>query len=135
MEKYNDSSSPSHDASEFENAALLNTNYMKQEKQRQRNYIYLTLFNLFIFTLSMLSVICAVMSQKDTSSFSAAKLMDQFGLTSPAMHEIEYSRVKFTLPSPLNSSKYVGITDDVENAWMDVAYRKPLSPLPQLDPP
>jgi hypothetical protein len=39
------------------------------------------------------------------------------------MHEIEYSPVKFELPNPLNSSKYVGITDDVENAWMDVAYR------------
>jgi hypothetical protein len=39
--------------------------------------------------------------------------------------------VKFQLPNPLNSSKYVGITDDVENAWMDVAYRKFLpSPLP-----
>ena len=40
------------------------------------------------------------------------------------MHEVEYEHVKFELPNPLNSSKYVGITDDVENAWMDVAYRK-----------
>jgi hypothetical protein len=46
------------------------------------------------------------------------------------MHEIEYSPVKFELPNPLNSSKYVGITDDVENAWMDVAYRT--SPFPIL---
>jgi hypothetical protein len=38
------------------------------------------------------------------------------------MHEVSYSRVKFELPNPLNSSKYVGITDDVENAWMDIAY-------------
>jgi ABC-type transport system involved in multi-copper enzyme maturation permease subunit len=134
MEKYNDSTSPSQESSDFENASLLNTNYMKQESQRRRNYVYLTLFNLFIFTLSMLSIICAVMSQKDTSSASAAKLMDQFGLTSPAMHEIEYSRVKFELASPLNSSKYVGITDDVENAWMDVAYRN-LPLLPHLSHP
>lgn len=42
--------------------------------------VYLTLFNLFLFTLSMLSLICAVMSQKDSSGNSVAKLMDQFGL-------------------------------------------------------
>jgi hypothetical protein len=83
MEKYNDATSPSQDASDFENASLLNTNYVKQETQRRRNYIYLTLFNLFIFTLSMLSLICAVMSQKDSSSYSAAKLMDQFGIFCP----------------------------------------------------
>jgi hypothetical protein len=40
------------------------------------------------------------------------------------MHEVEYSETRFSLASPLNSSKYVGITDDVENAWMDIAYRK-----------
>jgi hypothetical protein len=79
MEKYADSTSPSQDASDYENAALLNANFTKQETQRRRNYVYLTLFNLFIFTLSMLSLICAVMSQKD-SSYSAAKLMDQFGV-------------------------------------------------------
>jgi hypothetical protein len=45
------------------------------------------------------------------------------------MHEVEYEPVKFQLSNPLNSSKYVGITDDVENAWMDVAYRTPISPL------
>lgn len=39
------------------------------------------------------------------------------------MHVVEYEEVKFELANPLNSSKYVGITDDVENAWMDVAYR------------
>lgn len=44
------------------------------------------------------------------------------------MHEVTYSRVKFSLPKPLNSSKYVGTTDDVENAWMDIAYRTSLSP-------
>jgi hypothetical protein len=80
MEKYADSTSPSQDASDFENAALLNANYQKQEGQRRRNYVYLTLFNLFIFTLSMLSLICAVMSQKDVSGYSAAKLMDQFDI-------------------------------------------------------
>lgn len=124
MEKYNDSpSSPSHPASDFEDAALLNSQHTKREEsQRRQNYIYLTLFNLFIFTLSMLSLICAVMSQKDTSSYSTAKLMDQFGMHSPAINEITYSKTKFQLPNPLNSSKYVGITDDVENAWMDIAY-------------
>jgi hypothetical protein len=141
MEKYNDSPSTSQGSSDFENASLLNTNYMKQETQRRRNYVWLTLANLFVFTLSMLSLICAVMSQKDTSAYGAAKLMDQFGIfcaskspfpsaridtltcnPAPAMHEVEYSETRFSLANPLNSSKYVGITDDVENAWMDVAY-------------
>jgi hypothetical protein len=90
MEKYTDSTSPSQDGADFENAALLNTNYMKQETQRRRNYLYVTLFNLFIFTLSMLSMICAVMSQKDTSSYSAAKLMDQFGIF--CMHKTDSSQ-------------------------------------------
>jgi hypothetical protein len=141
MEKYNDSPSSKGDSTDFEDAALLNIQYQKQETQRRHNYVYLTLFNLFIFTLSMLSLICAVMSQKNISGYDAAMLMDQFEIfckqdiasqpvpdtnthPAPAMHEVEYSHVKFELPNPLNSSKYVGITDDVENAWMDIAYRE-----------
>jgi hypothetical protein len=81
MEKYNDTpSSPNHDDPDFEKSSLLNTHYIKQDAQRRKNYIYLTLFNLFIFTLSMLSLICAVMSQKDSSDHAAAKLMDDFGI-------------------------------------------------------
>ncbi|KAF2821179.1 hypothetical protein CC86DRAFT_411477 [Ophiobolus disseminans] len=139
MEKYNDSASSQDDSSDFENTALLNTQYLKQEIQRRRNYVYLTLFNLFIFTLSMLSLICAVMSQKDISAYDAAKLMGQFDIYSPAIHEVAYSRQKFHLASPLNSSKYVGITDDVENAWMDIAYLPdqiiPASSFPKLNKP
>ncbi|KAF1850790.1 uncharacterized protein K460DRAFT_361559, partial [Cucurbitaria berberidis CBS 394.84] len=120
MEKYADSESSSQ--SDQENAAFLNTLYQKQESQRRRNYAYLTLFNLFLFTLSMLSLITAVMTQKDDSGHSTAKLMDKFGIFSPAMHIVEYKQEQFKLPNPLNSSKYVGITDDVENAWMDIAY-------------
>lgn len=131
MEKYTDSDS--------ENTAFLNAHIQKQESQRRRSYVYLTLFNLFLFTLSMLSLICAVMSQKDDSGHSAAKLMDQYGIFSPAMHVVEYEHVKFELPNPLNSSKYVGITDDVENAWMDVAYLPDqmvsLSDFPKLQMP
>ncbi|KAF1832046.1 hypothetical protein BDW02DRAFT_632368 [Decorospora gaudefroyi] len=120
MEKYTDSSTSQPDS---ENAAFLPPQYQTEDPQRRRkNYVYLTLFNLFLFTLSMLSLICAVMSQKDTSGHSAAKLMDQFGIFSPAMHIVEYEHTTFSLPHPLNSSKYVGITDDVENAWMDIAY-------------
>ncbi|KAF9693206.1 hypothetical protein EKO04_008734 [Ascochyta lentis] len=108
---------------DYENAAFLNSSYLKEsDTTRRRNYVYLTLFNLFIFTLSMLSLICAVMSQKDSSGHSAAKLMDQFDIFSPAMHEVEYSHVKYSLPKPLNASKYVGTTEDVEKAWMDIAY-------------
>jgi hypothetical protein len=40
------------------------------------------------------------------------------------MHVVEYHKQKFELPNPLNSSKYVGVTDIVENAWMDVTYRE-----------
>lgn len=125
MEKQTLSASSNDDS---ENAAFLNTSYLKDsESARRRNYVYLTLFNLFIFTLSMLSLICAVMSQKDSSSHSAAKLMDQFDIFSPAMHEVEYSHTKYSLAKPLNSSKYVGTTEEVENAWMDIAYRTALT--------
>lgn len=79
MEKYNDSESVPRD-SDAENTAFLNTHFQEEDVQRRRNMVYLTLFNLFIFTLSMLSLICAVMSQKDDSGHSAAKLMDQFGI-------------------------------------------------------
>ncbi|RMZ70078.1 tat pathway signal sequence [Pyrenophora seminiperda CCB06] len=108
--------------SDSENAAFLNTQYQKEDRQQRRNYMYLMLFNLFLFTLSMLSLICTVMSQKDTAGHSAAALYDQFNLFSPAMHVVEYSKKKFEIPSPLNSSVYVGISNDTENAWMDVAY-------------
>ncbi|CAN9343053.1 unnamed protein product [Alternaria alternata] len=119
MEKYTDSSSSQGDS---ENTAFITTQYQRDDRQRRKSYIYLTLFNLFLFTLSMLSLICSVMSQKDFSGHSAAKLMDQFDVFSPAKHVVEYSQTKFELANPLNSSKYVGITDDVENAWMDIAY-------------
>ena len=138
MEKYTDSNPVQSDS---ENAAFLNTQYQKEERQQRRSYIYLTLFNLFLFTLSMLSLICTVMSQKDTAGHSTAALYDQFDmfctfqertstLTSqqltrapaPAMHVVEYSKTKFELPNPLNSSVYVGISNETENAWMDIAY-------------
>ena len=44
----------------------------------------------------------------------------------PAMHQVQYSHTKFEFPNPLNSSKYVGTSDEVDNAWMDIAYRKPI---------
>ncbi|KAH8723663.1 hypothetical protein GQ44DRAFT_728511 [Phaeosphaeriaceae sp. PMI808] len=123
MEKYNDSKSSQEDTqSDFESSSLLSTHDLKQEARRRQNYVCLTLFNLFLFTLSMMSLICTVISQRSTSAYSAAQLMDGFGIHSPAMYEVEYEPVKFSLASPINSSKYVGITDDVENAWMDVAY-------------
>lgn len=132
MEKQNHAASSNDD---YENAAFLNTSYLKDsETTRRRNYVYLTLFNLFIFTLSMLSLICAVMSQKDNSTHSAAKLMDQFDIFSPAMHEVEYSHVKYELPKPLNASKYVGTTEEVEMAWMDIAYRTSLPPRNKAPP-
>ncbi|CAA9960357.1 DUF3328 domain containing protein [Pyrenophora teres f. maculata] len=119
MEKYTDSSSVQSDS---ENATFLNTQYQKEERQQRRSYVYLTLFNLFLFTLSMLSLICTVMSQKDTAGHSTAALYDQFDMFSPAMHVVEYSKTKFELPQPLESSVYVGISNETEDAWMDIAY-------------
>lgn len=77
MEKYTDSSSRQSDS---ENAAFIATQYQRDDTKKRQSFVYLTLFNLFLFTLSMLSLICAVMSQKDTSGHSAAKLMDQFDI-------------------------------------------------------
>jgi hypothetical protein len=89
MEKYTDATSPLQDASDFENASLLDSTHTKQETERRRNYIYLTLFNLFIFTLSMLSLI------------SAAKLMDEFNLFCTHTSFPPPRRIALThLPSP-----------------------------------
>lgn len=50
------------------------------------------------------------------------------------MHQVEYTHTQFSFASPLNSSKYVGTTDEVDDAWMDIAFRKSPSPL-QPKPP
>ncbi|KAF2010408.1 hypothetical protein BU24DRAFT_356206 [Aaosphaeria arxii CBS 175.79] len=84
--------------------------------------IWLTFFNLFLFVVSALTLICVAFTQRSPSQHHVASLMEQFGVFSPAMHMVEYTQTKFELPNPLNSSKYVGITDEVENAWMDIAY-------------
>ncbi|KAI8941717.1 hypothetical protein NX059_002924 [Plenodomus lindquistii] len=140
MEKYNSSSSSS--SSESENTAFLPPTHQAPDPthhQRRRNLIYLTLLNLFLFTLSALSLLCAVMSQKDFSANSAAKLMDQFGIYSPAIHQVRYQHTQFSLPTPLNTSAYVGTTDAVENAWMRIAYLPdqlaPLSSISKLQKP
>lgn len=124
MEKYNSTQLDSDDgrsSNDFENVALLNSQYLKDDKRRTQ-FLWLTFFNLFLFVVSALTLVCTTMSQRSPSKHATAKLMDEFGLFSPAMNVVEYERVKFELPNPLNSSKYVGITDDVENAWMDIAY-------------
>lgn len=40
------------------------------------------------------------------------------------MHLVEHQRVQLKLPNPLNASKYVGISEDVERAWADIASSK-----------
>ncbi|KAF2731519.1 hypothetical protein EJ04DRAFT_442867 [Polyplosphaeria fusca] len=72
--------------------------------------------------ISAVTLVCTIFSQKRTSIHSAAKLMDQFGIFSPAMHVVEYKHTKFQLQNPINSSEFVGNTDDVENAWKKIAY-------------
>ncbi|EMD62336.1 hypothetical protein COCSADRAFT_172810 [Bipolaris sorokiniana ND90Pr] len=120
MEKYADTHSQDADS---ENATLISSESLRDEKsQRRQNFVWLTLFNLFIFVISMLSMVCTVMSQRDPSGNTAAQLMDQFGIFSPLMHQVEYTHTQFSFASPLNSSKYVGTTDDVDDAWMDIAF-------------
>lgn len=96
MEKYNDSPTSRNEPLDFESASLLPTPPIHQESLRRRNYTFLTLLNLFIFTLSMLSLLCAVISQRDISSYDAAKLMDQFGIycesLMPAFEVVEMAR-------------------------------------------
>ena len=62
-----------------EQTSFLNGHYEKEAKKK-RNLLYLTFFNLFLFMLSALTLICAVFSQKSDSIHSTAKLMDQFGI-------------------------------------------------------
>lgn len=38
------------------------------------------------------------------------------------MNVVEYHEVDFKLPSPVNASKYVGVSQDVNAAWLDIAY-------------
>ncbi|KAF2870738.1 hypothetical protein BDV95DRAFT_496052 [Massariosphaeria phaeospora] len=124
MEKYNnshyDDNSSLDSQIDYEKTSLLNTQYVKEAKQK-RSMMYLTLFNVFLFMLSALTLVSTIFSHPSISTRPAAALMDQFGVFSPAMHVVEYEAVRFELPKPLNSSKYVGITDDVEDAWMEIA--------------
>ncbi|EUC46313.1 hypothetical protein COCMIDRAFT_93221 [Bipolaris oryzae ATCC 44560] len=120
MEKYADTHSQDADS---ESATLIASESLRDEtSQRRQNFVWLTLFNLFIFVISMLSMVCTVMSQRDPSGNTAAQLMDQFDVYSPLMHKVKYTRTQFTFASPLNSSKYVGITDDVDDAWVELAF-------------
>ncbi|KAF2650826.1 hypothetical protein K491DRAFT_608121 [Lophiostoma macrostomum CBS 122681] len=123
MEKYGPlrGDDESRSSSEVDRTAILNNQYALQEKKRKQ-MIWLTFFNLFLFSISAMALTCAVVSQRSIATHSAAKLMDQFDIFSPAMHVVEYEEVKFELPKPINSSKYVGTTNDVENAWRDLAY-------------
>ncbi|KAF2713084.1 hypothetical protein K504DRAFT_478998 [Pleomassaria siparia CBS 279.74] len=115
----------SHDDSssleDCEKTSFLNTHFVK-ETRGSRGMLWLTLLNLFIFMLSAMTLVCAVFSQNSIATHQVAALMDDFGLTSPAMHVVEYHETKFALSNPLTSSKYVGITNDVERAWAEVAY-------------
>lgn len=64
---------------EDETTSFLNTNHIK-ETTRRKGMTYILLANLFIFTLSLLTLVCAVYSQRSQSVYSAARLMDEFGV-------------------------------------------------------
>lgn len=78
MEKYADNHSQDADS---ESATLIASESLRDEtSQRRQNFVWLTLLNLFIFVISMLSMVCTVMTQRDPSGNTAAQLMDQFGI-------------------------------------------------------
>lgn len=93
MEKYADTHSQDADS---ENATLISSESLRDEKsQRRQNFVWLTLFNLFIFVISMLSMVCTVMSQRDPSGNTAAQLMDQFGIFCMATSKFPKYSVKY----------------------------------------
>jgi hypothetical protein len=79
MEKYNPlaSDDESRSSSELDRTAILNNQYAQQEKKR-RQMMWLTFFNIFLFTISAMALTCAVVSQRSPATHSAAKLMNQF---------------------------------------------------------
>jgi len=50
------------------------------ETARRKGMTYMLLGNLFVFIMSTLTLICAVYSQRSQSTYSAARLMDEFGV-------------------------------------------------------
>ena len=64
---------------EGETTSFLNTNNTKETTKR-KGMTYLLLGNLFVFTMSLLTLVCAVYSQRSQSTYSAARLMDEFGV-------------------------------------------------------
>ncbi|KAF2639579.1 hypothetical protein P280DRAFT_402383 [Massarina eburnea CBS 473.64] len=103
-----------------ENTSFLNRSYVK-EKAKKNGMKYLLLANLFVFTMSALTLICAIYMQHSKGTYVAAGLMDEFGIFSPAMHVVEYEQQHFKLAAPINSSDFVGKAPAVENAWKDIA--------------
>lgn len=62
-----------------ETTSFLNSGHIKEAAKR-KGTTYLLLANLFIFTMSLLTLVCAVYSQRSQSTYSAARLMDEFGV-------------------------------------------------------
>ena len=62
-----------------ETTSFLNRDHIK-ETARRKGMTYLLLANLFVFMLSALTLVCAVYSQNSQSTYSAARLMDEFGV-------------------------------------------------------
>lgn len=66
-------------AQESETTSFLNKDAIK-ETARRKGMTYLLLGNLFVFTMSLLTLVCAVYSQRSRSTYSASRLMDEFGV-------------------------------------------------------
>lgn len=70
MEKYGSTQQDMDDSrssSDFENTAFLNSQFVKDEKRRKQ-LMWLTFGNLFLFTISALTLICAMFSQSSKST-------------------------------------------------------------------
>lgn len=81
MEKqaHNDAEYDDFSSQDGETTSFLNRDYIK-ETARRKGMTYLLLANLFVFIMSALTLVCAVYSQKSQSTYSAARLMDEFGV-------------------------------------------------------
>jgi hypothetical protein len=62
-----------------ETTSFLNKNH-PTETARRKGMTYLLLANLFVFVMSALTLVCAIYSQTSQSTYSAARLMDEFGV-------------------------------------------------------
>jgi hypothetical protein len=78
MERYEDDPSSVADLGE---AAFLDSQYVREQTKEADAQAYILqyfLFNIFLFTISALSIVCTVFTQKSPATHSTAALMEEF---------------------------------------------------------